>query len=1106
MGTTLHGWTGRILGFGATALLATLVSGATFRPAQLVKDINTTLIPVGSHPYPVCSRADFSTLLTYDDSGHAGLWRTGGTAATTVLLKDLGTTSLLGICTHAGTSGAQFFSLAGTDLFELWATDGTAAGTVRLLDGGDVYLPTLVGVAGRPVFAVGLPDGSTQLYASDGTVAGTALVATVPTTTSEYLDIASRSTVSSGGKIFFGAGGDLWQTNGTTSGTSRVTALSSPTSDTPSVSLFEPLGTRFLFARQETPQVAQLWISDGSAPGTQLLATFDGGQSATFVVELLSFATNRAIVNVWDSSADHGTLLRTDGTIAGTQPILGPAGVFNTRGYSGVRMTGGALLPIETTANGTEPWFTDGTDAGTHLIRDLFPGPGDSSYSFHSAAGGAIGYQLGAPPIQDLWFTDGSVAGTWSLTARNSLLAEQGLNFYRFAPLGSDYLFWTQSDQFRLWRIQPATQALSLVRAFDTPPDAGAEIALSQDNPGYAGGRPLFAMYDRVQGSEPWITDGTAAGTAPIADLAPQIANESSSALPVFAHDGIELFAATDNIQQRGLWRTDGTAVGTSFVAAVSPLPDYYGVHTVRRGASTFFLGTEGDGSLSLWRTDATPAGTARVQSLGGTLPFGFSSTSCGEGFASLGNTFYFGANADTSRSLYRSDGTGTGTTAMGNFPGAAGASGADVCVLGAFGGELYFSASDSVSGQLVLWRSNGLAAGHAPLLSASGKPFTSVSAMRQVGGAMLFTGVSDNVRGLWRIGAAGSQPSLVASYGATVNFPLLALEAMDPLAFYTLCDANCHLFRSDGTSAGTFELSGPTSVSLQPWSRIGSGGRLYFQAIDANGAELWSTDGSIAGTRMVKDLNPGAGSSRPRDFINFNGLVYFHVDVVRNGFQVGDLWRTDGTEAGTELANATPMFDRTTQLSGFPFRPRAAFGIAGDRLFLSGIDDSTGAELWQVENEAPLTAADSGTTPAATAVTVNVLGNDSDPDGALVTSSLRIMQSPANGTAAVDGATGALRYTPNAGFSGVDSFSYQVADRQGRFSAATGVSITVVAPGGSGNGGGSGGSGSSGSAGGGGALGWLTLPGLLSLLAGRRRWRRENDSRRLSSPLLHSR
>jgi ELWxxDGT repeat protein len=62
------------------------------------------------------------------------------------------------------------------------------------------------------------------------------------------------------------------------------------------------------------------------------------------------------------------------------------------------------------------------------------------------------------------------------------------------------------------------------------------------------------------------------------------------------------------------------------------------------------------------------------------------------------------------------------------------------------------------------------------------------------------------------------------------------------------------------------------------------------------NGRELWKTDGTEAGTVLVKDINP-TGDSVPRDFTVFNGALYFRAD---DGVDNFELWKTDGTEVGT--------------------------------------------------------------------------------------------------------------------------------------------------------------------------------------------------------------
>jgi ELWxxDGT repeat protein len=74
--------------------------------------------------------------------------------------------------------------------------------------------------------------------------------------------------------------------------------------------------------------------------------------------------------------------------------------------------------------------------------------------------------------------------------------------------------------------------------------------------------------------------------------------------------------------------------------------------------------------------------------------------------------------------------------------------------------------------------------------------------------------------------------------------------------------------------------------------------GALYFQADDgASGVELWKTDGTDAGTVLVKDISPGAANSNPSGLTVFNGALYFRADDGVSGIE---LWKTDGTDAGT--------------------------------------------------------------------------------------------------------------------------------------------------------------------------------------------------------------
>ncbi|MGA8926840.1 MAG: ELWxxDGT repeat protein [Solirubrobacterales bacterium] len=104
-------------------------------------------------------------------------------------------------------------------------------------------------------------------------------------------------------------------------------------------------------------------------------------------------------------------------------------------------------------------------------------------------------------------------------------------------------------------------------------------------------------------------------------------------------------------------------------------------------------------------------------------------------------------------------------------------------------------------------------------------------------------------------------------------------------------------LWRSDGTGKGTRMVK---DINPGPGSSYVYGATvvnriLYFAADDGvHGFELWRSDGTAPGTMMVKDINPGADTSYFEGGIAIGGILYFWAR--------GGLWRSDGTEAGTSL------------------------------------------------------------------------------------------------------------------------------------------------------------------------------------------------------------
>jgi len=75
--------------------------------------------------------------------------------------------------------------------------------------------------------------------------------------------------------------------------------------------------------------------------------------------------------------------------------------------------------------------------------------------------------------------------------------------------------------------------------------------------------------------------------------------------------------------------------------------------------------------------------------------------------------------------------------------------------------------------------------------------------------------------------------------------------------------------------------------------------------------------------------------------------------------------------------------------------------------------------------------------------VEINVPGNDSDPDGNLDLTSVKIVSGPSNGTITIDPITGAITYEPDENFHGTDTFTYEICDTDGACDTAT-VTVTV--------------------------------------------------------------
>jgi ELWxxDGT repeat protein len=265
------------------------------------------------------------------------------------------------------------------------------------------------------------------------------------------------------------------------------------------------------------------------------------------------------------------------------------------------------------------------------------------------------------------------------------------------------------------------------------------------------------------------------------------------------------------NASTASLWETTPTAHGVTELARLEEPNDglpSYGPPFVSMGGDVYFMAADSSSSHGLWKSDGTTAGTTLVAPL----------SSADQNLAAAGGKIYFTENGPSGPELWTSDGTTAGTVPLTGFT-----SGDTVRSLMAAGGKIFF-VSDNGTGGRQLWSSDGTATGTTEVTSLNG-PLDQAAAL---GNELVF-----------------AQPDPTGSAGAS-------------------------LWASDGTSSGTVRIHDfPPSASSgigYILSLTNSGGTLYFAALSGSDLQLWTTDGTVAGTRPLTTTNAGAGGVVPSD------------------------------------------------------------------------------------------------------------------------------------------------------------------------------------------------------------------------------------------------
>src|SRR5215203_3791269 len=415
-------------------------------------------------------------------------------------------------------------------------------------------------------------------------------------------------------------------------------------------------------------------------------------------------------------------------------------------------------------------------------------------------------------------------------------------------------------------------------------------------------GRLLFGANHPKFGEELWRSIGTRSGTRLVKDIDPgplvikkMEKTETGSSAPdsVLRTKKWIYFQATTVKYGEELWKSDGTKSGTKLVKDIVPGPGDSGPEDIVSTAprTTFFRAWDKHHGEELWKTDGTQRGTKLIKDINPDLPPG---ARCQQGDCGIPKGW---SHPDT-------------VTVMGK--------------------QVFFAADDGKHG-VELWKSDGTEKGTTLVkdintVRGNSNPNDKGDALTRsaeveklfVVGKTLYFRASDGKHGveLWKSDGTNKGTKLVKDINPAAPAPI-----------NTAC-------KGRKSCVGSSWVDDITVVG-----KTAAGRRIYFTAIDGkHGLELWKSDGTRSGTKLVKDINTGSADSDPDSLTAFKGRLLFSAD---DGVHGTEMWKSNGTKANTGLLiNLEP---------GAEGSEPGELTISGPLLYFAASTPSAGEELWAV-------------------------------------------------------------------------------------------------------------------------------------------------------------
>lgn len=444
----------------------------------------------------------------------------------------------------------------------------------------------------------------------------------------------------------------------------------------------------------------------------------------------------------------------------------------------------------------------------------------------------------------------------------------------------------------------------------------------------------VFRGSTPATGSEIYITDGTPGGTVLVKDIV--AGAEGSDAGEMVELNGFLYFTAVTAAEGRELWRTDGTAGGTTFVKDIYPGPensneiDEYNLYS--NGSFLLFAARTASNGIELWKSDGTNAGTTLLSDIN----TGADSSNPRDFFTFNNLVLFIATDAAHGSEIWKTDGTPGGTVILKDInPGTPSSTAFTIEIVPGqpqefpyflgfhvYNNHAFFNVNDGTSNGGI-WSTDGTTAN--TVLIKDILPGTSLSSL-----ILLIDAVNLSNKFIFPVTDGTTRAELWESDGTPGGTQLF--KAFEPI--------------DGGTTPFVFLNLNFNQVNGTITYPLFQGNKFFFSAAsgDAEGYELWISDGTVGGTHIVRDIYTGGNGidqTASLSYIYTSTTLFFAGNGGTNGDEV---WKSDGTTGGT-----TQVFDINPGANGSD--PLFAFNAFGKILFTATDgDDPDNTDLYVID------------------------------------------------------------------------------------------------------------------------------------------------------------